>query len=39
LALSIADRCYMLETGSVVRSARAGELINDPEVRRAYLGL
>jgi hypothetical protein len=29
----------MLETGSVVRSARAAELINDPEVRRAYLGL
>ena len=39
LALSIADRCYMLETGSVVRSARAAEVINDPEVRRAYLGL
>ena len=39
LALSIADRCYMLETGSVVRSARAAELINDPEVRRTYLGL
>jgi len=39
LALSIADRCYVLETGTVVRSARAAELINDPEVRRAYLGL
>jgi branched-chain amino acid transport system ATP-binding protein len=39
LALSIADRCYVLETGNVVRSARAAELINDPEVRRAYLGL
>lgn len=39
LALSIADRCYVLETGNVVRSARAAELINDPEVRRAYLAL
>ena len=39
LALSTADRCYVLETGSVVRSGRAPELINDPEVKRAYLGL
>jgi branched-chain amino acid transport system ATP-binding protein len=39
LALSSADRCYVLETGSVVRSGRASELINDPEVQRAYLGL
>jgi branched-chain amino acid transport system ATP-binding protein len=39
LALSSADRCYVLEAGSVVRSGRATELINDPEVQRAYLGL
>jgi len=39
LALSSADRCYVLEAGSVVRSGRAAELINDPEVQRAYLGL
>ena len=39
LALSSADRGYVLETGSVVRSGRASELINDPEVQRAYLGL
>jgi branched-chain amino acid transport system ATP-binding protein len=39
LALSTADRCYVLETGSVVRSGLAAELINDPEVQRAYLGL
>jgi branched-chain amino acid transport system ATP-binding protein len=39
LALSTADRCYVLETGSVVRSGRAPELIDDPEVKRAYLGL
>jgi branched-chain amino acid transport system ATP-binding protein len=39
LALSCADRCYVLETGSVVRSGRAAELINDPEIQRAYLGL
>jgi branched-chain amino acid transport system ATP-binding protein len=39
LALSSADRCYVLEIGNVVRSGRAAELINDPEVQRAYLGL
>jgi branched-chain amino acid transport system ATP-binding protein len=39
LALSTANRCYVLETGSVVRSGPSTELINDPEVRRAYLGL
>jgi branched-chain amino acid transport system ATP-binding protein len=39
LALSSADRGYVLETGSVVRSGRASELINDPEVQRVYLGL
>jgi branched-chain amino acid transport system ATP-binding protein len=39
LALSTANRCYVLETGSVVRSGLAADLINDPELQRAYLGL
>jgi branched-chain amino acid transport system ATP-binding protein len=39
LALSSADRCYVLEIGNVVCSGRAAELINDPEVQRSYLGL
>jgi len=37
-ALQLADRAYVLETGSVVKSAPAHELLNDPEVQAAYLG-
>ncbi|MCP4126120.1 MAG: ABC transporter ATP-binding protein [Gammaproteobacteria bacterium] len=37
-ALGIADRGYVLETGSVVLSAKADELLEDEAVRRAYLG-
>jgi len=39
LALSGADRGYVMETGRIVHSGPAKELIDDPEVRRAYLGL
>jgi branched-chain amino acid transport system ATP-binding protein len=38
LALSIADRGYVMETGRIVHSGPARKLIDDPEVRRAYLG-
>jgi branched-chain amino acid transport system ATP-binding protein len=38
-AFSIADRGYVLETGQIVRAGKAKELAEDPEVRRAYLGL
>jgi branched-chain amino acid transport system ATP-binding protein len=37
-ALRIADRGYVLETGSVVMEGSSGELLDDPEVQRAYLG-
>jgi branched-chain amino acid transport system ATP-binding protein len=37
-ALQLADRGYVLETGRVVRSAPARELLSDPRVRAAYLG-
>ena len=37
-ALELADRAYVLETGSVVREGPARELLDDPVVRRAYLG-
>jgi branched-chain amino acid transport system ATP-binding protein len=37
-ALQIAHRAYVLETGSVVKSAEAGALLDDPQVRAAYLG-
>jgi len=38
MALSIADRGYVLETGSIVATATAAELLEDAAVRRAYLG-
>ncbi|QXJ25462.1 ABC transporter ATP-binding protein [Actinomadura graeca] len=37
-ALQIAHRAYVLETGRVVKSAPAADLLDDPEVRAAYLG-
>ncbi|TAL77340.1 MAG: ABC transporter ATP-binding protein [Burkholderiaceae bacterium] len=39
LALSAADRAYVLETGHITREGPASELINDPELQRAYLGV
>jgi branched-chain amino acid transport system ATP-binding protein len=38
MALSIAHRGYVLETGSVVLSGTAAQLSENAEVRRAYLG-
>ena len=38
MALSIANRGYVLETGRIVASASAKELMEDEAVRRAYLG-
>jgi branched-chain amino acid transport system ATP-binding protein len=38
MALSIAHRAYVLETGEVVLSGDANELAENPEVRKAYLG-
>ena len=37
-ALSIADRAYVLETGNIVKSGPAAELLNDESVKKAYLG-
>ncbi|AGM07756.1 amino acid ABC transporter ATPase [Amycolatopsis sp. MJM2582] len=37
-ALKLSDRAYVLETGEVVKSARGAELLDDPQVRAAYLG-
>ncbi len=36
-ALSIADRAYVLETGSIVLSGDADKLMNDDSVKKAYL--
>ncbi len=38
LALAIADRAYLLETGRIVLSGTAAEISRDEAVRRAYLG-
>ncbi len=37
-ALSIADRAYVLETGNIVLSGDAKELMNNESVKKAYLG-
>jgi len=38
-ALKISHRSYVLETGLVFKSGTGNELLNDPEVQKAYLGL
>lgn len=38
MALSIADRGYVLETGKIVTSAKAADLLNNNAVKKAYLG-
>ncbi|WP_288948105.1 ABC transporter ATP-binding protein [uncultured Paracoccus sp.] len=38
-ALRIADRGYVMETGRVTMQGPAGELIADPRIREAYLGI
>ena len=38
IALKHSDRAYVLETGSIVLSARADQLLESDEVRKAYFG-
>ena len=38
MALSVADRAYVLETGKIVMEGPAAELLEDDKVRSAYLG-
>ena len=38
MALSVADRGYVLETGRIVTSGTGKELLNDESVKKAYLG-
>ena len=38
MALSIADKAYVLETGRITLSGTAQELASSEEVRKAYLG-
>ena len=37
-SLSIADRAYVLETGRITMEGKASDLMNDPRVKKAYLG-
>ena len=37
-ALEIADRAYVLETGKVKLFGSSAEVINNPEIKKAYLG-
>lgn len=38
-ALAIADRCYVLETGTITASGAAAAIAGDKRVREAYLGV
>jgi len=38
-AFQVADRAYVMETGRIVREGTAAALADDPEVKRAYLGV
>ncbi|HYM03229.1 MAG TPA: branched-chain amino acid ABC transporter ATP-binding protein/permease, partial [Stellaceae bacterium] len=38
MALALADRAYIIETGRIIASGTATAIANDPELRRAYLG-
>jgi len=39
LALSLTDRAYVLEQGSIRLSGRSSELAGDPSIKKAYLGV
>ena len=38
-ALAVADHAYVLETGRITHQGRGSDLLNDPKVRAAYLGV
>ncbi|WP_420827616.1 ABC transporter ATP-binding protein [Nocardioides lijunqiniae] len=38
-ALSRADRAYVLETGRIVKTGTGADLLDDPSIREAYLGV
>ena len=37
-ALDLCDRSYLLSTGEVMLSGTAQEMLNNPDVRKIYLG-
>ena len=38
IALQTAQRGYVLETGAIIMEDDADNLLNNPEIRKAYLG-
>ncbi len=38
MALSVADRAYVLETGNIAMEGRAVDLLEDERIKKAYLG-
>ena len=38
-ALGLAHRAYVLETGEITRSGPGAELLADPSIKEAYLGV
>jgi branched-chain amino acid transport system ATP-binding protein len=38
MALRLANRAYILETGRLTLHGPADQMINDPEIKRAYMG-
>ena len=38
LALELADKAYVIETGEIVKSGEAAEIANNEDVRKSYLG-
>ena len=37
-AMTISDRVYVLETGTITTEGNAADLINDERIKKAYLG-
>jgi branched-chain amino acid transport system ATP-binding protein len=38
-ALTVAERAYVLDTGHIVLSGKASDLLADPRVQASYLGV
>jgi branched-chain amino acid transport system ATP-binding protein len=38
-SLKLADRAYVLENGRIIMEGEGKELLNSPEVKKAYLGI
>lgn len=39
MTLKHSDRAYVMETGRITRQGLSAELLHDPKIREAYLGL